>query len=39
LGRARLQSLLKNSTLSLLSGGAAVHRCDTRLLSNTGLSR
>jgi hypothetical protein len=30
--------LRKNSTLHLILGGAAVHRCDNRLVLNTALA-
>jgi len=39
LGRARLYSLLKNSALPLLLGGAAVYRCDKWFVFNAGFSR
>jgi hypothetical protein len=35
----RLYSLLKNAPLSLLLGGAAVHRCDKSPVFNDGFSR
>jgi hypothetical protein len=37
--RGRLHRLLQNSTLSLILGGAAVHRCDNRLVFSAGFSR
>jgi hypothetical protein len=34
-----LYRVLKNSILFLLLGGAAVHRCDNRLVFSDGFSR
>jgi hypothetical protein len=35
----RFCSLRKNSILVLLLGGAAVYRCDKRVISSAGFSR